>query len=109
MNETRRNEILTSYQEHAARFDAIASSRRPDAPNVVPIEEDAAGAMHTPTARELQVLQLLADGLSNRQIAGRLTVSEETVKTHVRSLLAKLRASSRTHAVGLGFRAGLVT
>jgi hypothetical protein len=50
-----------------------------------------------PTAREIEVLQLVADGLVNREIGQRLFLSEETVKSHVRHLLAKLQARSRAH------------
>jgi DNA-binding CsgD family transcriptional regulator len=55
------------------------------------------------TAREREVLALLASGLRDRQIANQLGVSENTVKTHARHLLAKLGASSRAHAVAIGF------
>ena len=53
--------------------------------------------------REIEVLQLVADGLVNREIGERLFLSEETVKSHVRHLLAKLQARSRAHAVAVGF------
>ena len=48
------------------------------------------------------------DGLVNREIGQRLFLSEETVKSHVRHLLAKLQARSRAHAVSIGFRRGLI-
>ena len=60
------------------------------------------------TRRELEVLQMLAAGLSNKEIAGRLTISDHTVKFHVASILGKLGAGSRTEAVALGIRRGLV-
>ena len=60
------------------------------------------------TAREIQVLQLIAEGLVNREIGQQLYLSEETVKSHVRHLLAKLQARSRAHAVAVGFRRGLI-
>jgi DNA-binding NarL/FixJ family response regulator len=60
------------------------------------------------TIRELEVLQLVADGLGNRQIARALFVSEETVKTHVRRLLRKLKATSRAHAVAIALRKRLI-
>jgi len=60
------------------------------------------------TAREAEVLQLAADGLTNVQIAERLIISEETVKSHIRHVLDKLDAASRTHAVALGIRSGLI-
>jgi NarL family two-component system response regulator YdfI len=58
--------------------------------------------------RELEVLDLVAEGLSNKLIAHRLTISEHTVKTHIASIFAKLGASSRTEAVSQAIRRGLV-
>ncbi len=60
------------------------------------------------TAREEEVLQLVAHGLANKMIARRLGISEHTVKFHVAAILAKLGASSRTEAVHIGARRGLV-
>jgi two-component system, NarL family, response regulator YdfI len=60
------------------------------------------------TAREHEVLQLVAEGLPNKLIALKLGISEHTVKFHVTSILSKLDASSRTEAVRLGARRGLV-
>lgn len=60
------------------------------------------------TARERQVLAMLANGLSNRRIAERLAISENTVKAHVAAIFAKLGATTRTEAVTLGVRLGLV-
>ena len=59
------------------------------------------------TARELQVLQLIAEGLPNKGIARALNISENTAKFHVASLCAKLDASSRVEAVTAGVRLGL--
>ncbi len=60
------------------------------------------------TPRETEVLQLLADGLSNRQIAVQLEISPHTVKFHVNAILGKLDAQSRTEAVVRATRLGLV-
>jgi DNA-binding NarL/FixJ family response regulator len=60
------------------------------------------------TPRESEVLALLADGLGNKEIAQRLNISEHTIKFHIRSILAKLGASTRTEAVSLGLRSGLI-
>jgi DNA-binding NarL/FixJ family response regulator len=58
--------------------------------------------------REIEVLSLIAAGESNKVVAANLRISEETVKTHVRSILAKLGASDRTHAVTLALRRGII-
>ncbi len=60
------------------------------------------------TARETEVLTMLAEGLGNKRIAARLGISEHTVKFHVASVLGKLSATSRTEAVTIGVRAGLI-
>lgn len=61
-----------------------------------------------PTARELEVLQLLAEGLTNRAIASHLNISEHTVKFHVNAILNKLDAQSRTEAVVVATRLGYI-
>ncbi|HKW64787.1 MAG TPA: response regulator transcription factor [Candidatus Acidoferrum sp.] len=60
------------------------------------------------TPRESEVLQMLASGLGNKEIAAKLAISEHTVKFHVASILGKLGASTRTEAVSIGIRRGLV-
>ncbi|MBV8551148.1 MAG: response regulator transcription factor [Acidobacteriaceae bacterium] len=60
------------------------------------------------TPRELQVLRMLADGLGNKEIAGRLGISDHTAKFHVTQILAKLGAATRTEAVTIGIKRGLV-
>ena len=73
---------------------ARAAERRDRAPSLTP--------------RELEVLEMLAEGLSNRIIAARLGISSQTVKFHVASILAKLDAGSRTEAVTFAVRQGLI-
>lgn len=63
----------------------------------------------TLTRRELQVLQLLADGLDQGEIAERLVISPKTVGTHIERVLAKLGAHSRAEAVALAYRRGVVS
>jgi DNA-binding NarL/FixJ family response regulator len=60
------------------------------------------------TAREDQVLRLMSIGLGNKEIAARLAISDHTVKFHISSILGKLNVSSRTEAVSLGIRKGLI-
>jgi DNA-binding NarL/FixJ family response regulator len=62
----------------------------------------------TLTPREIEVLSMMAEGLGNKEIAWRLRISEHTVKFHIGSIFAKLNASSRTEAVTLGIRQGLI-
>lgn len=60
------------------------------------------------TRREIEVLSLVAAGNSNKLIAAQLAINEETAKTHIKSILAKLGANDRTHAVILGLRRGVI-
>jgi DNA-binding NarL/FixJ family response regulator len=61
-----------------------------------------------PTAREMEVLQFLAEGLTNRAIASQLGISEHTVKFHVNAILTKFEAQSRTEAVVIAMRLGYI-
>ena len=70
-------------------------------------EDEAADEPLTP--RELEVLALLAEGLSNKRIAERLTISDQTVKFHVASIGGKLGALNRTDAVRRGLQRGLIS
>src|SRR5215216_3464530 len=79
-----RKEILSRYMDHSRRFEAVAARRANGSAEVIPF---------TAPLKELEQ---------------RLFLSEETVKSHVRHLLAKLQARSRAHAVAVGFRRGLI-
>jgi DNA-binding NarL/FixJ family response regulator len=60
------------------------------------------------TGREREILQLLADGMSNADVAAKLFISQETVKSHVRHILTKLEADTRTHAVAIALREAII-
>jgi two-component system, NarL family, response regulator YdfI len=89
--------IVMHPAEVDAMFPAAEPASRPLAELIEPL-----------TPRESEVLQMLASGLANKEIAARLAISEHTVKFHVASILGKLGAGSRTEAVSLGIRRGLV-
>jgi DNA-binding NarL/FixJ family response regulator len=63
---------------------------------------------HAVTPREVDVLQLVAKGNTNKEIAAQLSLTEETVKSHIRNILAKLEANDRTHAVAIGVKRGII-
>lgn len=83
---------------------------------VVPAEDSAivfpTGRLEQPTEpltpREMEVIEMLAEGLSNKMIAHRLDISEHTAKFHVNSILAKLHAGTRTEAMMRAIRLGLI-
>ena len=116
-----RERVLSAYRGHAERFTAIAAkrARRSSASESNdmadrPIRRETSAELRQETsaklsARETAVLTLMASGWSNGEVGARLLISEETVKTHVRHVLAKLRARNRAHAVALAFRRGLIT
>ena len=60
------------------------------------------------TGREREILQLLADGMSNQDVAAKLFISQETEKSHVRHILAKLEADTRTQAVAIALREAII-
>ena len=79
----------------------VTTSSRPAADTDFEIMEEL-------TDREIEVLRMLAEGFSNKEIASRLGISDHTAKFHISSILAKLGASSRTEAVTVGVRNGLI-
>ena len=94
----------------AASLDAARSlPLEPDAYLVARALPSSAGPLVEPlTARESQVLGLLADGLANKTIAARLEISDETVKFHLAAIFGKLGAANRTDAVRRALKHGLV-
>jgi DNA-binding NarL/FixJ family response regulator len=61
------------------------------------------------TTREIEVLRLVASGHANKEISARLFINEETTKTHIKNILAKLGAKDRTHAVSMGLKRGIIS
>ena len=110
MDAAERKDILNRYLVHARQFDEVAARRESNGQTaeVIPLTQPLRELEQEPTMREIEVLQLISEGLVNREIGQRLFLSEETVKSHVRHLLAKLQARSRAHAVAVGFRRGLI-
>ena len=102
-----------SAEELAAAITATRAgliALHPDAVEARPrAAAQARGAPATLTSRELDVLEMMAEGMSNRAIAARLKISRYTVKFHVASLLGKLGVGSRTEAVTAGVRQGLIS
>lgn len=104
-----------SAPQIAAAIEAVALGLSVFGPEIVeqlPSVRSANGLRErlpeTLTPREIEVLRAMADGLANKEIAARLGVSENTVKFHVASVMGKLGASSRTEAVMIGVRLGIV-
>jgi DNA-binding NarL/FixJ family response regulator len=109
-----REALERSAPEIVAEFGSLAEARRSGmtADGVIAStpddgDDDAPGP-ELLTSRELEVLQLIADGLPNKAIATRLGISDQTVKFHVSSISGKLGAANRTDAVRLAVRRGLL-
>ena len=99
----------------AGEFDSLAAARasapESDAILLAPdgVDVDGEGFDEPLTPREVQVLELLAEGLPNKAIAARLHISDQTVKFHASSFSGKLGAKNRTDAVRRAVRRGLIT
>jgi DNA-binding NarL/FixJ family response regulator len=109
---TRLRSRLPEPLEVVGEAETIAEARRladVDAYLIAAAPRDDDGPAPEPlTTRELEVLSVLADGLSNKAIATRLGISDETVKFHLSAIFGKLQASNRTDAVRQAVRRGLV-
>jgi DNA-directed RNA polymerase specialized sigma24 family protein len=102
-----RRKILSRYVSHSRRFDEVAAKRGQGNAEVIPFAPLRRSSSRSRPPRDRGAPADLG-GLVNREIGQRLFLSEETVKSHVRHLLAKLQARSRAHAVAVGFRRGLI-
>ena len=108
-------EFLTTGAARASEIDADGIILSPDAGaphrgrSLKSATDDEALPEEPLTAREIQVLELLAEGLSNKAIAEGLGISDQTVKFHVSSISGKLGAANRTDAVRRAVRHGLIT
>jgi NarL family two-component system response regulator YdfI len=100
-------EILAAVEAAASGL-AIVDPRELETLLASSAPAPASAETHTLTARELDVLRMMAEGAANKAIAWKLGISDHTVKFHVASILAKLHAGSRTEAVTLGVRKGLI-
>jgi DNA-binding NarL/FixJ family response regulator len=111
-----RAQLAAASIDVVAEFGSLAAARESDLESdaivVSPIDHsriEGAGGVEDPlTPREVQVLELLAEGLPNKAIADRLKISDQTVKFHVSSISAKLGAANRTDAVRRAVRRGLI-
>jgi NarL family two-component system response regulator LiaR len=102
-----------SADELARAIRAANSGRATLSPEAAQVLVETVNQPPTPgldlTEREREVLALMVEGLNNTQIAGRLTVSPSTIKSHVSSILSKLGVASRTEAVTLALRTRIVS
>jgi DNA-binding NarL/FixJ family response regulator len=104
-------EFTTTIEARASGLEADALILAKDADDQLPrpgSDLEAAVAPEALTPREIQVLALLAEGLSNKSIAVQLGISDQTVKFHVAAIIGKLGAANRTEAVRRGLRRGLI-
>lgn len=104
-NDATADEILAAITATAAGLivlhPEIASSLRNPVAPLAPVSQPL-------TQREVEILRMLAEGMANKTIARQLHISEHTVKFHISSIFAKLSVSSRTEAVTIGIRQGLI-
>ena len=97
-------ESLAEAREAGIGADALVLPASAPAPS-----RDDAAVVEALTSREIEVLELVSEGLTNKAIAERLGISDQTVKFHLASITGKLGAANRTDAVRRAVRAGLVT
>ena len=98
-------ELLAAIEAAAAGLTVLHSA---DLFAVLPARSISTNSGESLTPRELEVFAMLAEGVGNKTIAWKLGISEHTVKFHVASIMSKLNATSRTEAVAIGIRKGLI-
>ena len=112
-----REQLESSPPDVVGEFDSLVAAREAGitadgvllAPRRPPVGDDEAVIAEALTAREIEVIELVAEGLPNKAIATRLGISDQTVKFHVASITGKLGAANRTDAVRRAVRSGLIT
>ena len=103
------DQVAAALQAAAAGLVVLHPTEVPAAfPAVAPASQPLVELAEPLTRREREVLQMLAAGLANKEIGARLNISDHTAKFHVAAILGKLGAATRTEAVALGIRRGLV-
>ncbi len=98
-------EMLAAIEAAAAGLTVLHPS---DLQALLPVRSISTNSGESLTPRELEVFAMLAEGVGNKTIAWKLGISEHTVKFHVASIMGKLNAASRTEAVAIGIRKGLI-
>jgi two-component system nitrate/nitrite response regulator NarL len=101
-------QVLTETIQRLARGEMVLTKSFVQTMLTRSHEVHRVGPMQVLTQRQCHVLQLLVEGLSNKQIATKLSISEHGAKRHVANLLAKLNCANRTHAVALALQGGLL-
>jgi len=108
-NEVSSDQLIAALEAAAAGLVVLHPTEIPAFyPAASPASQPLAELPEPLTRREREVLQMLAAGLANKEIAARLNISDHTAKFHVAAILGKLGAATRTEAVALGIRRGLV-
>lgn len=106
MTDERLGKVLDRYQARVLEFDRIAERVAPSSLPTTPVLPSR--SPEKPTGWEIQILGLVAAGLSNTEVATRLFLSEDTIKTHLVNMRRKLHARNRAHAVAIAFQRGLL-
>jgi DNA-binding NarL/FixJ family response regulator len=105
MEPARKLEILSAYEARVSGFDEIARKRA----RRFGTYAETGRVVESPLSnRELEVLTLVAEGYTSKEVAKQLFLAEETVKSHITNILTRLEARNRAHAVALGIRRGLL-